>query len=1531
MMRCDDCQSLLLDHLYGLLDPAEAASVEEHLGGCPGCAAARDQAGRLQGLIAQAAKTEFPGVRFDPEAEPERAPTAPAAAPAATPTTPAPPRPERPSRFGFGLWVRWAVAASVLAALPAVVLVANQTSGKLETARHQAAVAAIEAQNAQDSTREIEDRNARAVARYAREQTAYIRKLADREAAGKAVNRFQFGPPEPFDPVELARKQRDNVLAAWVAAEKLALQPDAGRFSVQVDKPATIQPGAPNELVLNVRDGRKNVSSAPVQAEVCDQTGRVLYRQAIDHARRGDTHAMRIPVSVWTEATPQTELYFSVATYDDKTGARTELQQRIPLRGPVFATYLVTDRSTYRPGEPVFFRSLTLNRVTFRPPSQELRLRYELRAKNGKPVPGAEVQGADQLVRVTNGEAKPLVGPDGNLVRGVGCGEFYLPETLADGEYVLTLTELPSPTGSPLAIPFPVTRTLKVRSGAAEQYLKRIGFEAASFSPGQTVEAWAQLTHQGKPAAGVPVEVTATADGHAPIVRVSPVNHPGRGRLAHPVTDLHGWVRIQFRLPPAADLPRGDVRLKVTFRTPDGDESIAERVPVIGRDVVVEFFPEGGKLVAGVPCRVYVRATTPGGDPVEMRGVITDERGRVAARFETAHDNRERGVNRGIGSVVFTPLPGQRYWLVPTEPANLAGAIVDGPLAAGRAAAIGVPAAVASRVGYRMPAVEREGVVMTVRNPVTTPGEPIRVELYSADRDRNLVIGAYTRGRLVDTKRILVKAPNLGEKPAPTQVLLLAGDGTRGGVTRVTVFEDPNRENAVDGKDLIPVAERLVYRKPGEKLNIALSASSPGRTKARLHEEAGKQTEPGWRPHDPFELSFDVTDETGKPVAAVVWAAVVNAALGDTPQDRLMTTHFLLAGEVQAPDDLEYADFLLSDGPMAAAALDRVLATQGWRRFVEQQPDARPEGAVAPRNLTAARESEQLLVVNGQYPVRVDPVQLRQQAVFEKHWPLYEAACKTLDAAERAAGEAKRAGAAPAAAAAPVPAPLPPVLQPPDVSAGAMLAAYDTSRREVQHLAEIARRWAWLGAAALAGLALVASGIVVVRPHGPRGALPLGLAAAAAAGLAVFLVLTARRADPGPLPEVNAAAVTPTRAATESRTPALSDRADATPESVVKPEGPVLTPMPREKQPAPPAGSDKGFGPGGPGLTIPNGMPGGGIARADPPPSGPAGGMFGTPRPPPGAGGALPLPGGLPPGMPPPNLVPPPPSPVTLPGTPAPLSPPLPKAPGGPLPTGSGTGKDATPTTIPARPPVAFPAPPGAPSASNGRGGLGGGNGGTVKLGTLPGRRGTDDWFTGRATPVIPNIELRGSLRRAKGERAEIDDNRASAFKKRKLASALGRDQDEKAAREAQNAWSLRQAQVEPFFRSASPSGEPSGYAANGVQLTVDQKALKRVKEAVAGSPPFVLRYRQYAAPRPGAGTRAESLTASPDTLLWEPVIVLPTDGTTTIPFQLGTSSGGYQVIVGGHTPDGRIGAARGFIPIARPEAASPATPPAPK
>src|SRR5438270_13340304 len=56
MASCADFSELLLDHLYGLLEPDEAEALRAHLAACPQCAAELVEAQKQQALLSQAAR-----------------------------------------------------------------------------------------------------------------------------------------------------------------------------------------------------------------------------------------------------------------------------------------------------------------------------------------------------------------------------------------------------------------------------------------------------------------------------------------------------------------------------------------------------------------------------------------------------------------------------------------------------------------------------------------------------------------------------------------------------------------------------------------------------------------------------------------------------------------------------------------------------------------------------------------------------------------------------------------------------------------------------------------------------------------------------------------------------------------------------------------------------------------------------------------------------------------------------------------------------------------------------------------------------------------------------------------------------------------------------------------------------------------------------------------------------------------------------------------------------------------------------------
>jgi hypothetical protein len=133
------------------------------------------------------------------------------------------------------------------------------------------------------------------------------------------------------------------------------------------------------------------------------------------------------------------------------------------------------------------------------------------------------------------------------------------------------------------------------------------------------------------------------------------------------------------------------------------------------------------------------------------------------------------------------------------------------------------------------------------------------------------------------------------------------------GVIRVTVFdgsEDP----------VVPIAERLVYRKVSKALHVNLSGIQPSYT-----------------PGSSVELQVVVTDEDDAPQDAVLGVSVVDDAILNLGKDKStrLPTYFHLLTDIANPQDLEDANFYVSSEEGAEQAMDLLLGTQGWRRFVE--------------------------------------------------------------------------------------------------------------------------------------------------------------------------------------------------------------------------------------------------------------------------------------------------------------------------------------------------------------------------------------------------------------------------------------------------------------------------------------------------------------------------------------------------------------------------------------------------------------------
>lgn len=172
--------------------------------------------------------------------------------------------------------------------------------------------------------------------------------------------------------------------------------------------------------------------------------------------------------------------------------------------------------------------------------------------------------------------------------------------------------------------------------------------------------AYAELKLGDKPVVGAKGFVTVVMESATPaLITVAPQAKNGDN---NPIpytglTDENG----RFKITLTANLPRGDVKLMVTFSHDGVNESVAERVPIAGKETIVEFFPEGGKLIAGVPNRVYVRGTNSNGKPIDVRGTIALGN-EIVAKVDSVTDEHP-GANRGLGSFTFTPKADAKYRL----------------------------------------------------------------------------------------------------------------------------------------------------------------------------------------------------------------------------------------------------------------------------------------------------------------------------------------------------------------------------------------------------------------------------------------------------------------------------------------------------------------------------------------------------------------------------------------------------------------------------------------------------------------------------------------------------------------------------------------------------------------------------------------------------------------------------------------------------------------------------------------------------
>jgi hypothetical protein len=228
----------------------------------------------------------------------------------------------------------------------------------------------------------------------------------------------------------------------------------------------------------------------------------------------------------------------------------------------------------------------------------------------------------------------------------------------------------------------------------------------------------------------------------------------------------------------------------------------------------------------------------------------------------------------GMGAFDFAPQAGAAYKVEISEPADF-----DSKIA--------LPAALEQGVVLRLESISEDLAEITIQSLERQPVEIVLIQ----------------RGEVVFKRKAETKNGEI-LKQIPLSDLQM-------GVAQLTLFDQQNR----------PLAERLLYVQGKKHLNIEV--------------QTDKET---YGPREEVKLSLTVSDETGRPCAADLSLAAVEAELASAGAGKgshmttWMTLESELKGKVYNPQSYFY-----SHSKVDKVAVDYLLMTQGWRRYDWQQ------------------------------------------------------------------------------------------------------------------------------------------------------------------------------------------------------------------------------------------------------------------------------------------------------------------------------------------------------------------------------------------------------------------------------------------------------------------------------------------------------------------------------------------------------------------------------------------------------------------
>jgi hypothetical protein len=394
--------------------------------------------------------------------------------------------------------------------------------------------------------------------------------------------------------------------------------------------------------------------------------------------------------------------------------------------------YVQLDKTQYKPGESIWLSAYIRDAQTLKPSSKSDVVYVEFINPRGA---------VEKTITILaqNGQA---------------AGEFQIPDNAKGGNYkIKAYTKWLENTSEFYE------KEIQIQAVVLPNLNMKLDFERESYGPGASASAELNLESLDKKSLANHNFNYVFSIAGKEILRQS-------GK-----TDNKGIAKITLNLP--KELSSNDALLNVLFEYKGQTESISRTVPITLGNIDLQFFPEGGEMIAGQNNAIAFKAIDELGKAVDLSGYITDEGGNKITDFESYH--------QGMGKFEFKPEQGKNYIVKITQPSNAKGT-------------------------FQLPTAKNDAITLKIRGQNK---QEIELDVLT-NKKEELYVVAQSGGKIIFSKDFKAEA-GLNPIKIPTSTFPI-------GIASITVF-DSNKN---------PKSERKVFVNQHKQLKVKVK---PGKEK----------------------------------------------------------------------------------------------------------------------------------------------------------------------------------------------------------------------------------------------------------------------------------------------------------------------------------------------------------------------------------------------------------------------------------------------------------------------------------------------------------------------------------------------------------------------------------------------------------------------------------------------------------------------------------------------------------------------------